>query len=953
VRRAAASVAVLSLALVALPPTASGVTVSSSGATSSSTAVPATAAAGTYVVVLRARPLATYHGGVAGLAATAPRPGDRFDARTAAARAYREYLVSRQDRVLSSLGRPRVLYSYTVAVDGFAAVLTSRQVKRAEALPGVLGVQRSTTARLAGLTSAPGVADRAAASPPGATRHPPGARGRGVVIGVIDSGIWPENPSFAAVPVTHRALSRDYPGFTGTCGAAERWTASLCNAKVVAARYFVRGFGRDRVAVADYVSPRDGSGHGSRTASLAAGNAGVDVTIDRQGFGRISGAAPAAALAVYKACWAAPDPRNDGCATADTVAAIDRAVGDGVDVISYSIGDGDGPGTLDAVEAAFENAARSGVFVATSAGDGGPGVSTVAHSSPWVTTVAATSYTVYRGAVVVGDGRRYSGSMVSDRRVGPVRLVSAEDARASGSSVHDAALCYPGSLDASAVHRAIVICRRGETARVSKSLSVAQAGGIGMILVNTTSGSTDADVHAVPTVQVSRAAGAAIAAYATRHARATAALVPAATGATQPPRLATFSGRGPAAGAAVVKPDVAAPGVAVVSAVAPPSNLGRHWDLASGTSVAAPQVAGLAADLIAAHRAWSPAAVGSALITTARPLSPSVGPLSGGAGEVNHRRALDPGLVYAPAGLRWANLASVSVANLVSTRTVTRRVTNVGGDTETYTAHVRGLAGLSTAVSPETITLAPGESRRFSISFAARRTARYDRFVNGSLTWSGSGGHRVTSPIVVRAAYLAAPAEVTATGERGRLDVTARAGVTGTITSILAGPVAARPVSLRLAPATFDPARPGEAAAWSHRYGVGPGTAALRFEVAARAGRDVDLYLYRDGALEASAVSPAARERLTLTHPVPGHYTVYVVDNGREHHGRATAASFTGWVLPQGSRAATASLTRRTAVTGGRAFSVGLTWSGLSTSHRWFGQISYEHSAAVSYLTVN
>ena len=175
------------------------------------------------------------------------------------------------------------------------------------------------------------------------------------------------------------------------------------------------------------LSPRDASGHGSHVAATAAGNQGVAVTIGRQSFGRVSGVAPAAALAVYKACWAAPDPANDGCTSVDTIRAIDQAVSDGVDVLNLSLSDAD-PTAVDPVEIALLNATHAGLFIAASAGDNGPARATVAHPGPWVTTVAASTGADYPGLVRLGDGTELTGAMVSADSVNSRRLVYAGDA---------------------------------------------------------------------------------------------------------------------------------------------------------------------------------------------------------------------------------------------------------------------------------------------------------------------------------------------------------------------------------------------------------------------------------------------------------------------------------------------------------------------------------------------
>ena len=911
---------------------------------------PSTVSAGTYLVLLRAQPLATYDGHIDGLAATAPPAGKRFRADSPAVQAYSQFLASRQARLIALLDGPEVLYSYTTAVDGFAAVLTSDQVKLAQSAPGVLTVERSSTQRLAEVGASPSSYDAGRVAQSG-NPHPAPQLGRGVVVGVIDSGIWPENPSFAAVPADRRTLRRTYPGFSGTCAHGERWGRGLCNAKVIAAQYFVTGFGRDNLAVADFASPRDGSGHGSHNAASAAGNAGVDVKIGGQDFGRISGAAPGAALSIYKACWTAPDPSDDGCTTADTVEAIDRAVSDGVDVISYSIAPPDASTPATSVDQAFHNAADAGVFVAASAGDDGPAMLTVAYPSPWVTTVAATTHQPFQGVVVLGDGSRYVGSMVSDRVINQARLVDSADVPTSGASARQAALCYPAALDAADVDGAIVVCQRGGIPRVSKSSSVKRAGGIAMVLSNTAPGTTDDDVHSVPTVQLTRRDGQAVRAYIATHLAPTATLEPVDHVDTSP-RVALFSSRGPALsdGANVLKPDLAAPGVGIVSAVAPPSNAGRLWDVASGTSMAAPQVAGLAADIVAAHPGWSPAAVKSALMTTATPLGARSSPLAAGAGEIDPRRAVDPGLVYEGTQSRWRrNLASVSIGHLVATRTLTRRVTNVSAHPETYTASVEGLPGVEVSVVPSALTVASGQSRRFSITFTARRAARYEQFVGGTMTWVGSRGHRVASPLAVRASYVEAPTEVGSSGRDGVATIRARAGVTGTLSTTLVGLVAARPTPLTLSSATFDPDNPAQSqSAWSRTYDVPSHTAALRLAVSSVEG-DVDLYVYRDGRLVSSAVTSSSIEQLTLDDPIPGRYQVYVAAMSPV---RPTFAEFTGWVLPRAARNTHVTYVRRRDVTGGEPFSVDLSWSDLSTSRRWFGELVYQPAGSVTYLTV-
>ncbi|MEP6667103.1 MAG: S8 family serine peptidase, partial [Nocardioidaceae bacterium] len=608
------------------------------------------ASSGVYLVVLRPEPLATYDGSIPGYAATAPRPGHRFRADRPTVTAYEQYLLAGQDRVRTELGDPPVLYTYTTAVNGFSAELNGTQVKQLRAMADVLTVEASRTEHLAGTPS--DTVSRAVAD--GVWRTPVRAdqAGRGVVVGVVDSGLWPDNPSFAGVPLDASHLHKTYPGFTGTCETGEQWSAATCNAKVIAARSFLAGFGAANLSGAEYPSPRDGNGHGSHTAAIAAGNTGVDVSIGHQDFGHVSGVAPAAAIAVYKACWAAPDPDNDGCTTPDTVKAVDQAVRDGVDVLNYSI-TGHGTSPADVVELAFLNASSAGVFVAASAGDNGPRSASVSHQSPWVTTVGASRFNTFQGAVVLGNGRRYVGAMVSNKSVRDAPLIYAGDVPSSSANHLEASLCYPGSLDAGAVDGAIVVCDRGNNARVAKSLAVDQAGGAAMVLVNEAPGTTEADLHTVPSVHVGESGGDAIKTYIAKAHAPTASLN--AQGADRrPPTVADFSSRGPATvtGGDVLKPDVTAPGVSILAAVAPPSNFGHLWDISSGTSMASPQVAGLAAVIRSVHPGWTPAMTKSALMTSARPMAGDE-PLDQGAGEVTAGSVLDPGLVYGAGRDDW------------------------------------------------------------------------------------------------------------------------------------------------------------------------------------------------------------------------------------------------------------------------------------------------------------
>ena len=229
---------------------------------------------------------------------------------------------------------------------------------------------------------------------------------------MVDSGFWPENPSFSDRNAAGKLVYHNIPHWKGKCHPAEAFNASNCNQKVIGARYYNTGFGGPAAVKArypnDFNSPRDGSGHGSHTASTAGGNSGVHASIDGVDLGTISGMAPRARLSIYKTCYG--DGATSACFTSDSVAAIDQAVADGVDVINYSVS-GSTNSNVDPVEVAFLFAADAGVFVANSAGNAGPTASTVAHNSPWIMTVAAGTHDrFYTASVTRGDGIVHQGS---------------------------------------------------------------------------------------------------------------------------------------------------------------------------------------------------------------------------------------------------------------------------------------------------------------------------------------------------------------------------------------------------------------------------------------------------------------------------------------------------------------------------------------------------------------
>jgi hypothetical protein len=878
--------------------------------------------------------------------ATPPRP-DR-PGQTARLRAA-------QDDLLRRVGRPEVVYRFTSALNGFAAQLTRDQVKQLRDDPGVSLVERSTKQRLTSVDSP----DFLGAEEAWAATGGPDNAGRGTVVGVIDSGIWPENPSFAALPGSNRGPA----DFMGSCDSGEQWDDADCNSKVVAARYFVNGFGEQNLAASEYLSPRDGTGHGSHVAAIAAGNDGVRVRVQGQDFGDAAGMAPGARIAAYKVCWAAPDPADDGCTTADAVAAIDQAVADGVDVISYAVGGPSGTES-DAVELAFLNATAAGVFVAASAGNRGPGESTIAHSSPWVATVGASTHHVFQGAVVLGDGEVEVGAMVSDQAVPDAPLVLAEDVAAEGASVEDARLCSPGSLDAAEAEDKIVVCDRGTIARVEKSDAVARAGGIGMVLANLRPDTVDSDFHAVPTVHLDVAAARAVKSYVAESDDPTASIDPTVSDDTAVPQVASFSSRGPVPHdqGSLLKPDLTAPGVSVLSAVAPPSNDGRLWGLQSGTSMSTAHVAGLAAFVMAERPTWTPAMVKSAMSTTADDLEGVSGPLSRGAGQVDAAELLDPGLVLDAPTRRFRawlageavthnlNLPSIALGDLTGRGRVVRRVTNVSGGFETYTARVEGLEGLDVTVRPQTLRLGPGETGRFAV-VVDRGNAALEAVSRGHLVWTGLT-HEARMPVVVTPRTVSVPEEATASGVDGSLSFEGTAGSDGTLDLAVSGLAAARPVGLTLEPGDFDATAPvADGDTTRFPVEVPAGSDVLRVELEGRDSDDIDLHLYLDGEPVAAATGSGADEVLTLVDPEAGDYDLFVSSAVAANEATTTAQLYT-WVV-QDDDAGNLTVPDSVPVSAGEVFGVELSWEDLDPTARWFGAVRYEGSDQRTFVTVS
>lgn len=638
-------------------------------------------------------------------------------------------LRAQQDAVLATVGNPDPVYRWTTALNGVAVRLAPGDAAELSRNEDVALVEKDAVRPLAALA-------QRATGVPGLPRRTAG--GAGTVIGVVDTGLAPGSAVFSGIG----DLGPEPVGFRGECVAGDAWSADDCSAKVVGARWFVDGFGADRIRTEESLSARDRSGHGSQVASIAAGNAGVAARVRGQQLGTYAGVAPQARLAVYKACWTAPDPADDGCSTADLVSAIDAATADRVDVLSLAVG---GPDEFDTVERALLGAAENGVAVVAAAGNSTGTVA--AHPSPWVTTVGAADGPVRRGEVRLPGGRALVGAMAASRGVESARLVLAADVATDDATRQEARVCTPGSLDAAQVAGRVVLCERGTIARVDKSEAVARADGAGMVLANTGRGSVAADFHRVPTVHLALGPAREVRRWAATHPDGRIDLEP--LGADRAAlRVARWSSPGDPEGP-VAKPDLVATGSGVLGAVP------GGWDLASGTSVSTAITSGAAALLVARHPDWSEAAIRSALATTARPL-PGAAVLAAGSGRVAPDPDARVGLVYdvEPTDYRsWlsgalaGDLNTPSVLLVGTAHTAERTVTNVTGRTVTFLPRVRGFERHDVEVSPASLRLAPGASGSFAITVG--RTSFPQPDDDGFITWAGSTGTVTRTPVLI------------------------------------------------------------------------------------------------------------------------------------------------------------------------------------------------------------
>ncbi|KAK7300777.1 hypothetical protein RJT34_11627 [Clitoria ternatea] len=688
------------------------------------------------------------------------------------------------DMLQAVLGRElaseALLHSYQ-SFNGFVANITEKEAAKLRGLDGVVSVIPNTIEKPQTTISWDFLG-----FPVNVIRSPTESD---LVVGVLDTGAWPEHPSFdgsqfGPIPIGWRGSCLD-PTFS-------------CNNKLIGANYF-RASGR--FGVHDSVSPRDTNGHGTHCASIAVGNVVGPASLFGYGSGTARGGAPLARLAVYKVCW------ELGCDTADILAGYDTAIADGVHILSVSVG----PSSLQSFpNAYFEDvhaigsfhAMQRGILTSKAAGNLGSQPKTIPNTAPWLLTVAAsTTPRTFTTEVRLGDGNKYQSVSVNTFDLGNTMypLIYGGDIpnRAEGWTPDQSRLCYENSLDKVLARGKIVLCDDYLGPQTVGFVS----GAVGAIFRS--SGSlVVADVFALPAAHVNNQDGNQIYSYLKSTSNPTATILRSLEGRdSNAPYVAPFSSRGPnRITPDLLQPDITAPGVHILAAwpkdEAPLSGVWgddreSYFNIMSGTSQACPHVTAVATYLKSFNPDWSPAAIKSAIMTTANPLRAAHAPSGDaefgyGAGQLSPIQALNPGLVYdadqndyveflcgqgydtatlriitgdgstctqGNRGLVWdLNLPTFTYSTTLSTTfnvLFHRSVTIVGPDT--YPSSYR--ATLATYPSTLRIQVVPNELVFTSANQKLPFTVQIEGYITSdmvstSLVWS-DGIHTVRSPIVV------------------------------------------------------------------------------------------------------------------------------------------------------------------------------------------------------------
>ncbi|KAK4435250.1 Cucumisin [Sesamum alatum] len=667
-----------------------------------------------------------------------------------------------------------LVYSYERGFNGFAAKLSEQEAASITEMEGVVSVIPNRMLKLHTTRSWDFM---------GFGKGQLGAGQEGeVIIGFLDTGVWPEHPSF-----NDTGFGPPPAKWKGVC-QTKNFT---CNNKLIGARYYNSDNDYDDT---DIHSPRDTEGHGTHTASTAAGVELPGTSFLGLAEGVARGGVPNARIAVYKVCW------DIGCGLADILKAFDDAIGDGVDVISVSLGS-DWPSDYfdDPIAIGSFHAMKNGILTSNSAGNSGPEPVTVSNFAPWTMTVAASTIDrKFAANLVLGNGQFLTGISINsfDLNGTSYPLIWGGDAvnYTMGSTSDYTRYCEADAMNLDMLVGKIVLCEG-----LQDGSAILLANGIGIVMMDPTVGSPDyAFSYPLPATLISPDDGRKVMEYirSTKYPEATI-LVGETWKDAMAPTVVSFSSRGPSPlSPDILKPDIAAPGVDILagwSPLAPPSiyykdSRSLYFNVISGTSMACPHASATAAYVKAAHPDWSPAAIKSAIMTTAYIMDPRRHndlEFAYGSGHINPAAALDPGLVFDASATDYINflckqgyntttLRLVTGDNSTCTNTIlgrawdlnypsfslyvedgqqimgtfTRTVTNVGAANSTYTASIDVPPLISVAVEPSVLTFsAVGETQSFTVKVTGPAISQQP-ITSGAITWR-DGTHAVRSPLVV------------------------------------------------------------------------------------------------------------------------------------------------------------------------------------------------------------
>mgnify|MGYP005846672741 CR=1 FL=1 len=716
------------------------------------------------IVKLEDEPLASYRGGIAGLAATSIEVtgAPRLDAKAPESQAYLNYLTTKQKtfeaQLASAIPAAKVLHRYQAVINGLSMVVPESQLSTLRALPGVKAVYLDRVEKVVTDSSPDFIGAPTVWNALGGQE----SAGEGIIVGMLDTGIWPEHPSFSDPDPSGKPYDPPSGGPYACDFGDTTWNPNdapfTCNNKLIGAYRFMDTYDfYVGIEPEEFRSARDDDGHGTHTSSTAAGNAGVQASVMGSDLGIISGIAPRAKVIAYKVCG------MEGCYVSDSAAAVEQAILDGVNVINFSISGGTNPYS-DAVSLAFLDAFNAGVFVAASAGNSGPAADTVNHREPWVTTVAAsTQERTFVGTVHVeadnGDTLDLEGVSITGGTTATI-VVAAD---------YGDAMCNSPFPPGTWTNNEIVVCERGVIARVEKGYNVLQGGAGGMVLYNPSINTLNADNHFLPAVHIDEVAGADLLNFLASHTGEVATLAGGIKTTDQGDVMAAFSSRGgPGQTLGINKPDITAPGVNILAGHTPmPATIaggapGQLFQVIAGTSMSSPHIAGAGALLKALHPDWTPAQIKSALMTTAwldgvvkeDGVTP-VDPFDVGSGRVDLNKAGQPGLTFNVSGADYlalenelwnANYPSLYVPVMPGQITVQRTVHNETNKATSWRLTFSAPPDVKIYI-PKVLNVPPGGDATFSITVDARLVPEGE--VRHAMIYFRRGTHVLHFPVTL------------------------------------------------------------------------------------------------------------------------------------------------------------------------------------------------------------